>query len=426
MKDLTEEDKKLELLKKAGDYLPELQGLMQDSVIEEAELSDIDTEKVESSNGDKSVSDHKQSNFQLQILQEFEEHKRKTLGQAIKTDSTQPSKSKMDSNLTTARESSHVKTSENQDAQSTKSSSGQSSANFDEASMRKKMEQIKNPLFRTFERPDVLDVIYNDCIRTYNKKKGLDIYKERPDELVEMTSSLTQFEETAFKVKLVHEQLTMQADWIKGNTSSTNPAYLRSILPDKQAVLNQLRQCAAQGTNASKYSASLKLPIGRRGSTQLTQYSNPLARGSTQTLTGLVESITESTASLSLNDQRQDLKDLHCKRLLIDLYEAASLQRVTVKLLIDFEKFLELQRKLPKEYIDKRISVALPIVGFDEQAQEAEILSKIISDRRKAKADPLTCEFIKRDPISHKKVQVKGHVLDYDFETRRYLIEDTS
>ena len=65
MKDLTEEDKKLELLKKAGDYLPELQGLMQDSVIEEAELSDIDTEKVESSNGDKSVSDHKQSNFQL-------------------------------------------------------------------------------------------------------------------------------------------------------------------------------------------------------------------------------------------------------------------------------------------------------------------------------------------------------------------------
>ena len=57
--------------------------------------------------------------------------------------------------------------------------------------MRKKMEQIKNPLFRTFERPDVLDVIYNDCIRTYNKKKGLDIYKERPDELVEMTSSLT-------------------------------------------------------------------------------------------------------------------------------------------------------------------------------------------------------------------------------------------
>ena len=104
--------------------------------------------------------------------------------------------------------------------------------------MRKKMEQIKNPLFRTFERPDVLDVIYNDCIRTYNKKKNLDIYKERPDELVEMTSSLTQFEETAFKVKLVHEQLTIQADWVKGSTISTNPAVLRSILPDKQAVLN--------------------------------------------------------------------------------------------------------------------------------------------------------------------------------------------
>ena len=113
MKDLTEEDKKLELLKAAGDYLPELQGLMQDSVIEEAGLSDIDSEKVDSSAGDKTVSDHKQSNFELKILKEFEEHKRKTSGLAVKTDSTQPSKSKMDSNLTTARESNHIKTSEN-------------------------------------------------------------------------------------------------------------------------------------------------------------------------------------------------------------------------------------------------------------------------------------------------------------------------
>ena len=39
---------------------------------------------------------------------------------------------------------------------------------------------------------------------------------------------------------------------------------------------------------------------------------------------------------------RRDYKDVHHKRLLIDLFEAASLERVTVKLLIDFEQFLEL------------------------------------------------------------------------------------
>lgn len=77
-------------------------------------------------------------------------------------------------------------------------------------------------------------------------------------------------------------------------------------------------------------------------------------------------SITDSIASELLNEVRQEFKDVHCKRLILDVFEANSLQRVTVKLEIDFDQFLELQRKLPEEYVNKRVAIAIPLMHFDD------------------------------------------------------------
>ena len=71
---------------------------------------------------------------------------------------------------------------------------------------------------------------------------------------------------------------------------------------------------------------------------------------------------------------QRDYKDVQCKRLILDLFEAATLQRVTVKLLIDFEQFLELQRKLPAEYSDRRLANCIPMERFDDDQLEAEII----------------------------------------------------
>ena len=81
---------------------------------------------------------------------------------------------------------------------------------------------------------------------------------------------------------------------------------------------------------------------------------------------------------------RRDFKDAACRRILVDLFEANTLQRVTVKLIIDFDSFLSLQKKLPDEYINKRLAITIPLVHFDDYFDEANIFHRLIEERRKA------------------------------------------
>ena len=55
-----------------------------------------------------------------------------------------------------------------------------------------------------------------------------------------------------------------------------------------------------------------------------------------------------------------------------------------MKLLIDDSKFLDLQRKLPDSYTHKRLAMSVPVTCFDDYVDEAEILSKVIEQRRSA------------------------------------------
>ena len=61
---------------------------------------------------------------------------------------------------------------------------------------------------------------------------------------------------------------------------------------------------------------------------------------------------------------------------------------------------------------------------FDDDEEESEVLSHTIRTRRLAKAEPLKVEFFKRDDTTQKRIILKGSVLDYCPDTRRFLIEE--
>ena len=123
---------------------------------------------------------------------------------------------------------------------------------------------------------------------------------------------------------------------------------------------------------------------------------------------------------------RRDFKDAACRRILVDLFEANTLQRVTVKLIIDFDSFLSLQKKLPDEYINKRLAITIPLVHFDDYFDEANIFHRLIEERRKANQEPLKCVLIKRDELTHRKHNVVGNILDYEPKSRMFLIEEVT
>ena len=79
------------------------------------------------------------------------------------------------------------------------------------------------------------------------------------------------------------------------------------------------------------------------------------------------------------------------------MYEAASLQPVTVKLLVDTDQFLALQRKFPAEYASKRIAISVPITHYDDDWDESKIFQRVIRRRRREQQEPLTCQVIKND-----------------------------
>ena len=140
-------------------------------------------------------------------------------------------------------------------------------------------------------------------------------------------------------------------------------------MQEKASIVAELRSFSALGSGINKYNAPMKLAIGRRMSTNMNSSYSPSRRTPTPQLDGTTSmtptlrnhqsdmagtasmpTITDSMASLGLNEQRQDFKDVIHKRLILDVHEALTHQRVTVKLLIDFDQFLDLQRKLPAEY----------------------------------------------------------------------------
>lgn len=74
-----------------------------------------------------------------------------------------------------------------------------------------------------------------------------------------------------------------------------------------------------------------------------------------------------------MNEHTRNHKDVMDRRVVLNLSEAGTLNKVQVKLEVDFDSILKLQRKIP-EYGEKRIQNVLPLMVFDDYKQECEVL----------------------------------------------------
>ena len=100
------------------------------------------------------------------------------------------------------------------------------------------------------------------------------------------------------------------------------------------------------------------------------------------------DTIASEISSHDLNDIQKRVRDINDKQVLLTLTEASTLTPVSVKLEIDFDAILKLQRKL-SHYSDHRIQNVLPLVIFDDFKHECEEIQKEIVRRRKNAIDPI-------------------------------------
>ena len=108
----------------------------------------------------------------------------------------------------------------------------------------------------------------------------------------------------------------------------------------------------------------------------------------------------------------QDRSDVANKRLVVSLYEAGTLRRVSVKLEVDFEAILKLQRKVAA-YSSRRIQNVLPLAVFDDYEGECLVIQKEIHRRRLENLDPILCTVTMKDEETGRRARETGAVLDY-------------
>ena len=121
-----------------------------------------------------------------------------------------------------------------------------------------------------------------------------------------------------------------------------------------------------------------------------------------------------------LEDNRRDLQDAANRRVVFDMHEARSFTKVFIKLEVDFDAILKLQRKRP-EY-SRRVCNTLPLMLYDDFMTECKIIHKAIQTRRKAEVDPLSCVVLMKDD-NDQRVQYTGEVLDYLEDVQMFIVE---
>ena len=102
------------------------------------------------------------------------------------------------------------------------------------------------------------------------------------------------------------------------------------------------------------------------------------------------------------------------------MFEAASLTVAQVKLEVDFENILKLQRKRA-EY-SRRVCDKLPLMLYDDFKGECKIFQQAILSRRLAGAPPLSCVVLMKDG-SDGRLRCVGNVLGYNEQEQMFIVE---
>ena len=115
------------------------------------------------------------------------------------------------------------------------------------------------------------------------------------------------------------------------------------------------------------------------------------------------------------------MKDVVKRRVILSLFESQSLCQVKVKLEVDFEAILKLQRKVA-DYGERRLQNVLPLYIFDDYESECQVIQKEIYRRRTENLEPVCGNVIMKDEYE-KRVQEVGEVLDYDRQTQMFIVQ---
>ena len=120
----------------------------------------------------------------------------------------------------------------------------------------RELRRIKNPLFKFEKRPEILDILYKDCMSSFSRDTGAEVdpFKTRYEELADLTKLATPAELISFYVKSVHEKIgTTTDDFIFGK---------KDKIVDKKFLLNKLNSIAERGSGFIGYSAPPHIEIG--------------------------------------------------------------------------------------------------------------------------------------------------------------------
>ena len=131
-------------------------------------------------------------------------------------------------------------------------------------------------------------------------------------------------------------------------------------------------------------------------------------------------SVASSIQTSQVSQTQRDTKDVYSRRVCFGLYEASALSKVYVKVDVDFEAILKLQRKI-EEYRTRRVCNLLPLMLFDDFQTECLILKRIIDQRLWTEQPPLPCTVTLKD-LSDRRSAHPGEVLDYLEEARMFIV----
>jgi len=92
------------------------------------------------------------------------------------------------------------------------------------------------------------------------------------------------------------------------------------------------------------------------------------------------ESVDTVIDSEKLDLAEMEVNDCEKRRIVFSLVEADTFTEVLVKLEVDFEAIMKLQRKIPR-YQDKRIERVLPLYFFDDFEEECNSIQQLIYQR---------------------------------------------
>ena len=117
--------------------------------------------------------------------------------------------------------------------------------------------QVKNPLFRFEERPDVLEVLYYDCLSVFADNPNFKLWSGKVKDLTDYTVPATDAEACSYEVKLIHEAMDRPVPALAKKISIN-----RDPRRDREAVVSLLRQASAMNSGVATYETSYASQLG--------------------------------------------------------------------------------------------------------------------------------------------------------------------